>query len=866
MKKYIRMAFVAMTVFFAAVSCEKYDDTELRKEINDLKSKVAALEARITECVNALQSMVSVGSIQSCEFDAKTGTAVITLLDGKTLTINMNAKGYSLLSVMEISGEYYWGICEDGQTTQLLIDGKPVPVTVTPALMISETNEWLISADGGKTWVSTGIFNVVPEEDEKVEEEEEPAPVFFQDVKKEGDYLILTLMDGTTIKVNIVGEAQFEAAQAALYFCKEGIEKSVALTEQNLKAYTITEKPEGWKARVDYNEDEDTYTLIITSPSDIKSAAQSGTVKILGVFNGGQNPEIVSVDVAFEEAFHLSLGIGAAVNVTVSENAFEDITGYLLGVVKASDFSTEAIVAWLNTEEGYLSECYTEAKTFSIEELVENYDPTEAYVVYAIEQIPVKQMLAGTATYVTEDLQIVEVGSTKAKAGISNVRYDSAYISLEFNDMSGYFGGYSELAFWESMGRDNVLESLNVGNMQPITTPTYEGYVNLFPDGVEGSHIRPGTDYVVWIMPETKTPGYEYVADDFILYTFTTAPIVEDTSIPAPACEVKDVTYGGFTAAVTPVAGAYKTYAAIRKTSAVPEDVNQLVDELISINNFSSGSEVLTVTANSFSESDEVCVLAVSVTEDGHFGKVYKQIVPLKTLTYSEDMTVTMSHTIHDLGDVTLSFSFTGNPSTITYYCTSANYFSDETLQDMLARGQIGDAVYDYEISKLNSGNSIEISGLTIGVTYTCYAMVKDASGVPSKMVKAEVIPIVVIDYIMENARNYEYGMPQISGTKSGTKYSLSITKPAECAKYWLFIGDFEYLTGNATNPNIADVYGATDKLVTMQLKDVGALELNSDYSVEYSPVRATTRLYMAWLDDQGNYHSIYTFNVYTGK
>ena len=86
------MAFVAMTVFFAAVSCEKYDDTELRKEINDLKSKVAALEARITECVNALQSMVSVGSIQSCEFDAKTGTAVITLLDGKTLTINMNAK------------------------------------------------------------------------------------------------------------------------------------------------------------------------------------------------------------------------------------------------------------------------------------------------------------------------------------------------------------------------------------------------------------------------------------------------------------------------------------------------------------------------------------------------------------------------------------------------------------------------------------------------------------------------------------------------------------------------------------------------------------------------------------------------------
>ena len=858
MKNFIRMALVAMSVVFAVASCDKYDDTELRNAINELKSKVEALEAKVQENVNAIQSIVSLGSVQSCKFDAETGKVVITLLDGKTLTVDMTTEGYSLLSVMEKDGEYYWGVCENGETTQLLVGGKPVPVTVTPSLKISEGGEWMISADGGKTWVSTGIFNNA--------QDDESTASFFQDVKKEGDSLVLTLMDGTSVKVNIVGEAQFEAAQTAVYFSKEGIEKSVVLTEQNLKAYTITEKPEGWTARVDHNEDEDTYTLVITSPSDITAAAQSGTVKILGVFNGGQNPEIVSVDVTYEEAFRLSLGIGAAVDVTVSENSFEDITGYLLGVVKASDFSKEAIVAWLNTEEGYLSECYTEAKTFSIAEMVENYDAAEAYVVYAVEQIPVKQMLAGTATYKVEDLQIVEVGSTKAKAGISNIRYDSAYISLEFNDMSGYFGGYSDLAFWESMGRDNVLESLNVGNMQPVTASSYEGTVNLFPDGVEGSQIHPATDYVVWIMPESSVQGYEYVADDFIIYTFTTAPVVEDASIPAPLCEVKNVTYGGFSADVTPAAGAYKTYAAIRKTSTVPEDVTQLVEELISINNFSTGSEVLKVSANSFSESDEVCLLAVSVTEDGHFGKVYKQTVPLKTLKYSEDMTVTMTHKVHDLGDVTLSFSFTGNPSTITYYCTASNYFGDETLQDMLARGQIGDAVYDYEISKLDEGNSIEIKGLTIGVTYTCYALVKDASGVPSKMVKAEVIPIVVIDYIMSDAKNYEYGMPVISGSKSGSTYSLSVTKPAECSKYWLFIGDYEYITGSSSVPTISDYYGATDKLVTMQLKDVGALELESDYSVEYTPVRATTRLYMAWLDDQGNYHSVYTLNVYSAR
>lgn len=849
------MALVAMSVSFLAFACAKYDDTELRDAVDKLTAKVEALEAKVAENVSAIQSMVSLGKIQSCVFDSKTGKAVITLLDGKTLSIDMAVQGISLISVMEKDGEYYWGVCENGQTTQLLVGGKPVPVTVTPDLQISDNNEWQISVDGGKTWVSTGIFN------NTTEGEEGASASFFMDVQKEGDYLILTLMDGTPVKVNIVGEASFEAAQTALYFSKQGIEKSVALTEQNLKAYTITEKPEGWKARVDYNEDEDTYTLVVTSPTDFSAAVQSGTVKILGVFNGGQNPEIVSVDVAYEQAFKLSLGIGASVNVTVAEHSFEDITGYLLGVVKASDFSAESVTTWLNTEEGYLSEYYTEAKTFSIAEMVENYDATEAYVVYAVEQIPVKLMLAGMDSYKKENLQIVEVGSTKAKAGISKVMYDSAYLSLEFNGLDGYFGGFASLSFWETMGRDNALESLNVGNLTAMTASSYNGSVSTFPDGVEGTQILPATDYLVWIMPQSTTPGHEYKAEDFIIYTFTSAPIVADSSIPAPVCEVSDVTYGGFTAKVTPASGAYKTYAAIRKTSAVPEDEAQAVFELIDINNFSLGSEDLTVSANNFTEDDEVCVLAVSVTENGHYGKVYKQVVPLKTLTYSDNIGVSMSSSIHGLGDVTVTFTFTGNPSTVSYYCTTASYYGDEVMQDMLARSQIGDAVCDQPISSLGSGNTVEITGLTVGLTYTFYALVKDAAGVPSRMQKITFNPIVLIDYVLSNAKNYDYGKPVVSGSKSGSNYTLEITKPAECVKYWLFVGDYEYITGSTSVINISDEYEATDKLVTMQLESVGALELEDSYSTVYSPVRNTTRLYIAWLDDKGDYHAVYTVN-----
>ena len=836
----------AFLAFICAVSCTEFDDTEIQNAINDLKNRVAALETAVAENVSAIQSMVSLGSVQSFSIDEETGKVEITLTDGKKLTVDMT--GYSLITVeQDQNGDYYWAVCVDGVSTPLLVDGKKIPVAVTPALRISEKDEWQISVDGGKTWVSTGIYS-----------QEGGSPSLFKDVKQDGDNLVLTLSDGTEIKVAVLGEFTFAAAVNAVYFSKEGIEKNIALDVKNVKAYTITEKPEGWKARIDHSGTEEAYTLVITSPADIEAAQTTGTVKILGLYNAGNVSEIISVDVTFEDAFKLSVGVGGVADVTVSENSFEDIDGYIVGAVKATEYDAETVAAWLNTEEGYMTDPYREAMTFQVSDLVTDYDPTEAYVVYAVEHLPVKQMLSGIASYSAEDIKHIVLGSTKAKAGISNIRFDSAYLSLEFKDLEGYFGGFAELGFWESMGRDNVLESANVGNMTAMTAQTYEGLVNFFPDGVEGTQILPATDYLVWILPE-KTG--EYTADDFIIYSFTSAPIVADNSVAAPACEVSDVTYGGFTANVTPVAGAYKTYAAIRKTSALPEDELELITELIDINQFSEGSANLEITANSFSAEDEVCIVAVTLTEDGRYGKLYKQIVPLKALEYSDNLSVSATSKIHGLGDATISLTFEGNPSTITYYCTHSSYFGDETMQDMLARGQIGDAVVDKKISELSGGNTIELTGLTIGVEYTFYALVKDAAGVPSRMTKITFIPIVMIDYVLSSSKTYEYGMPIVSGSKSGSNYTLNVTMPAECTKYWLFLGDFEYMTGSSTVINIIDEYGATDKLVTMQLKDVGAMELTDDYSNVYESIRPTTRLYIAWLDDKGNYHAVTTIN-----
>lgn len=856
MNKIVKFCLVSLAVLACMTACTKYDDTEIRESIKDLQDRVKALESQVADNVSAIQSMITLGSVQSVTIDAQTGKAVIKLKDGSSVTVDCETVGYSLITVEKDSdGEYYWAICEDGEVAPLLIDGKKVPVSVTPALKLSEQNEWMISADGGKTWVPTGIFQNQGESGDNTQQPGETVS-FFQNVEYDGDYLYLTLMDGKEIKVVVAGEGSFVAAADALYFTKESIEKSVTIEMNNVKAFTITEKPEGWKARVEFIDE--VYSLVVTSPEDISFAVKSGTVKILGLFNDGRDPEIISVEIVYEEPFVLSAGVGASAKMTVSEHALEDFQGYVLGVWNVNDFTPETVVAWLNTEEGYLSECRTESRIYEMTELVDGYDFSQPYIVYAAAHVPVKQIIAGSAAYTVEDLQFIEVGSEKVAGLFHDIRYDSAMLTLN-SYLDVCYGGFSDLNFWEAIGRDNMLESLEVGNMSPLEVSVYEGYANFFPGGVEGPQILPSTDYVVWLMPESESGTYS--AEDFIYFTFTSAPITSDSSIPAPTSAITEITYGGFTAVVTPPSGVYKTYAAIRKLSVLPEDMQQSVTELIDIDNYSLGTSPLTVSSNTFSNGEEACLVAVSLMEDGRYGQVLQQTVELKPLEYSDNIGVAASSEVHGLGDVTLTLSFSGTPSTVTYYCTSTNYFSDDMLQEMLVKGQIGEAVNDLELSKLKDGNTIEFTGLSLGLEHTFYVLVKDAQGVPSKMTKVNFTPIVLIDYIFDTSSDYSYGMPVVSGTKSGTKYTYTVTRPETCVKYWMFIGDFEYLSGSSTSAAIVDEYVATDKLVTMQLENLGEMELTESYSGTFSPVRNTTRIYMAWLDDKGSYHAIYTIN-----
>lgn len=855
MKKCL-LSFVSLMLLF--VSCgEKFDDSAIWEEIQQLEARVTALEETVAANVSALQSMVSLGSIASWDYDSESGKGVITLVDGKEITVDQTVSGYSLITVTKGSDNvWYWAICKDGVSTPLEVNGKKVPVSVTPALKISDDNEWMISVDGGVTWVNTGIAyhagsSVTPEVPDSPDDPDDPdSPdgsdqdemteiVFFKSAETDGDYLILTLADDSVIKVAIVGDSTFAAAAEALWFSRTKMQKSVALEMVNVGAYTITEKPDGWKAII-----EEEY-LTVTSPDDFAEYPHSGVVKVLALFENGQ-PAILSLEVAYEPMVSLKY-VNDKVVVTLSEHTGEDFTGYVLKGWEKSQYTDEKALAWLTEEAADIVPCEGTAE-YGLDDIVENYDPTAEYVVAVSPYLPSNQVAQGTMKYELSDIQSIRC-KPSSQWQITNVRFDSAVLTAVIED-DEFFGGFFNYADWNNYGRDNLLESLSTNSLEPNTISSYHGPANAFPDGETIGKINPATEYVVWYLP-VKESG-QYSKDDFVLYTFTTPDVQADASIAAPAASVRDVTISGFTADLTPAAGAYKTYTAIVRSSAIPETDVETVRYLINVNDFSKGSDVKTVSTASYSSDDDVYLLAVSISEDGGYGALLKRKVELEALTFTDDLGVAVTGIEYGIGNVTLNLSFTGNPVSITYMAATYTFYTDEDLQKMLALEQL----YGVETKQVSSlGGTLQLNDLTLGAEHTFYAVVKGEGYKASKLYKYVFTPTSGIDYIQPSSDVYDYGKPVLSGSyTNGTTYTLTldVEMPSTCVQYWLFKGNDEYFTG--------DLWGDSDKLVTRQFMDVTEHD-SSETGLIYEFMNSTSRIYMVWLDDQGRYHAICEYN-----
>lgn len=777
MKRNILILALAAAVSMFASCSEPFDDSEIWDAIEDLKAQI---------------------------------TTFVTVVEGE-------------------DGMYYWALSTNGKVTALEIDGKKVPVTVTPAFRISEDSTWMVSMDGGKTWSDTGIDYYG---------EPTSSPVFFQNVVQDGGFLIITLADGAVVKIKIHTESDFAASADTLWFSRGGMEKSVAVEMEGIVEYTITEKPEGWKVSMD-----DGY-LYAVSPTDLSAYPENGTVKVLGLYEGG-TPDILSVEVVYEPMFSIAY-VNGEVSVTMSAHTGEDFNGYVLKGWLKDEYDPAAAVAYFNTEASSL-EIREGSASYALSDIIPDYSEADDYIVVGVPYLPAMQVSQGTMQYTAQDVQAVTCKGNASAWKIYDVRYDYAALRAVMED-GEFYGGFFELADWNNYGRDNFLEILELGAPESYTITSYDGPANCFPTGEPDEEINPAREYVVWYLPVNEDEKYS--ADDFVTYTFMT-PDVTSGTLQTPSAEIKDVTVSGFTAVVTPAPGAYKTYSAILKSAAIPESEIELVRALVDVNDYSSDQYTNTVTTASFSASDEVYLLSVSLTRDGEYGAVLKQKVEIPELEFTDELGVEVTGFNSALGTVTLSLEFKGDPEYITYMAETYTYYDDDTMQRLMALNQLGMAAH---VSVEKVGKSLTLEGLEIGAEYTFYAVVTDGFKA-SKLYKYTFVPTSDIDYIQSGSENYEYGMPELSGTCMGSStytLTLDVEMPSTCKKYWLFKGNYEYFTG--------DPWTDSDKLVNMQYDGVTVHE-ESISGKKYTYMNSTSRIYMVWQDDKDNFHAIYEYN-----
>lgn len=318
MKKVFTLLMVAL-VCVSMTNCNR----KIKNQLEELDERVTALEeiakktnadiAALQNIVNAIQNNVFVTDV------IKTSDGYTIQFSDGTSAVISNGKDGSNAPVISIrqdtDGNYYWTL--DGEW--LIVDGERVRANgkdgldgqngtngqngqnglngqdaIAPQVRINpDTKEWEISVDGGNTWEPTGVIAEGKDGENGTIEIVGDGSLFESVDTSNKDYVILTLADGTELKLARYDETApvfviIDAPQIAQIEYGKTVEYTVET--ENVAEYIIN-APEGWRA--DYADN----TLAITAPAkDLCHYDKEGTIAITVVSESGKMA-IVKVNV-----------------------------------------------------------------------------------------------------------------------------------------------------------------------------------------------------------------------------------------------------------------------------------------------------------------------------------------------------------------------------------------------------------------------------------------------------------------------------------------------------------------------------------------------------------------------------------------
>ena len=336
MRKGILLIF---TVLATLVGCGQYDDSELKSDINDLKSRMAALEQ---QCKNMNENLTSLQAIVDAIQKQDGIVSVTDLPDGQGYSVKFvsgkviylyngtNGTGSSTpkISVRQDSdGIYYWTV--DGEW--LIVDGKKVRASatdgkdaVTPQFKI-EDGFWYVSYDGGNSWSKLG---------KATGDDGKDSDGFFKSVTVEDGYAVFVMNDSeqTTLRIPVAGVS----AVSSIKYVPESLDGIVKVRYSKIGGKNVPVDivimfevmPQGAVDYIVKNWKEVLTAKAIYASSTKVSIGDFVTMNIKDVVGGEDNIIVVTIDSNSldDSFFSTDIPVAANLRLSVKMNGSESIS------------------------------------------------------------------------------------------------------------------------------------------------------------------------------------------------------------------------------------------------------------------------------------------------------------------------------------------------------------------------------------------------------------------------------------------------------------------------------------------------------------------------------------------------------------
>ena len=302
MKKLLSLLMCGLLLFGCG---DKYDDSALRNDLNDLENRVAKLEelckqmntniSSLQKIVEALQDNLSISKVEQIS-----DGYIIHFSDGSTATIKngKNSEDAPIIGVKkDTDGIYYWTLDgewltdekgnkvkaqgTDGKDGVDGEDGTNGKDGITPQLKI-ENGRWMLSMDNGKTWTDIGQATGADGKDGEDGEDgtdgedgvdgKDGTNGIFKSVTEDNDNVYFTLEDDSVITIPKSDNSKFAIAfdTTDIAILNGGESKTISYTITDATKNTVVKAiaQDGWKVKVDATST-DKGTITITAPNPI---------------------------------------------------------------------------------------------------------------------------------------------------------------------------------------------------------------------------------------------------------------------------------------------------------------------------------------------------------------------------------------------------------------------------------------------------------------------------------------------------------------------------------------------------------------------------------------------------------------------